>query len=517
MKQKFFVLISTFIIVAAVSGLYFVVTTIRKTPAVPLSPEEAADISVGQYPSRANSNVMPITSSRSLPILSVFSSDQETVASGCSLRFSLIPTRKAVEPFGLITYTITLLNQGKDTCRNVSISDYYTDKEHFISSNPIPTASDYYWSLGDLRPNESKKIEIVTESLVGDGEQISSEACVAADNSKDICSGNIVFIQKGASLNTSSTKNLVVEKVTGIIWGQIFNKKEFGIWVWDSPAKMTSTQAGKVIEISKQNGFNVIYVSIDDYLRILEIRNATERANRTAVYKQQLSAFITAAQKVGLEVDVVGGDKDWAAAENRWKGYALISFVKEYNVSHPGAKIRGLQYDVEPYLLPTYEIDKRKELKAFLEFIDESATRMQDVPAQFSVVIPHFYDDVQNWTPTITLNGQDAHTFSHLLKILEKKPNSTIIIMSYRNFFENNNGSKQISEVEINEATKGKYKTKIIIAQETGNVSPGYVTFYDYPKVSLFDALDEISTYFSRYPNFGGVAVHYFDSFLKME
>lgn len=517
MKQKFFILVYTFTIVAAVSALYLVVTTIQRKPATPLSAEESADIAIGQYRDRANSNIMPMTSSRGIPILNAFVPDQDAVSTGCSIRFSLVPTKKAVEPYGMITYTLTLLNQGNETCHNVSLSDYYTDKEHFISSNPSPTASDYYWAIGSLTPGASKKIEIVTEALVGDGEQIMSDACVTADNSKDVCSGNIVFVQRGASLGSSAMNNILVQKVTGAIWGQIFGRREFGIWVWDSPMKMTEAQASRVIEISKKNGFNVIYVTIDDYLPITQIRDSAERTNKTNAYMQDLSAFITAARAAGIEVDVVGGDKDWANPNNRWKGYALIDFVKQYNLTHPRSLIRGLQYDVEPYLLPSYGVDKKKELKYFLEFIDQSVTRMQNVPAQFSIVIPHFYDDVQNWTPAISYGGKEKHTFSQLMDILQRKPNSSVIIMAYRNFFENNNGIKQISEVEINEATKGKYKTKVIVAQETGNVSPNYVTFYDYPKSALFDSLDQISTYFGKYPNFGGVAVHYFDSFLKME
>lgn len=510
-------LMYTFGIVLAVSLLYIVVTTIRQTPATPLTPEEAADLSIGQYRDRQNANTMPEKATRSIPILSNLLPGQEDSPSGCSIRFSLIPDRKSVEPRGTITYGLTLLNQGSETCRNVSLSVYYTDKEHFISSVPSPTASDYYWAIDNIDPNKSKRIEISTEALVGEGEQIMSEACVAADNSQDICSNNVVFVNRGGSVTSSATNSILVQKVTGAIWGQIFGKKEFGIWVWDSPMKMTSTQASKVIEISKKNGFNVIYLTVDDYLPIVSIRNSAERNRQKDVYMKTLSSFITAAHKAGIEVDVVVGDKDWAEPSNRWKGYAFIDFVREYNLTHPGSLIRGLQYDVEPYLLSSYEVDKRKELKAYVEFIEQSAIRMQTVPVQFSIVIPHFYDDIQNWTPDFTYNGVNAHTYKHLLKALEKKPKSTIIIMAYRNFFEENNGTKQISEVEVNEATKGKYSTRVIIAQETGDVNPGYVTFHDYPKVALFDSLNEISTYFGRYSNFGGVAVHYFDSFLKMD
>lgn len=142
---------------------------------------------------------------------------------------------------------------------------------------------------------------------------------------------------------------------------------------------------------------------------------------------------------------------------------------------------------------------------------------MGDSTARFSIVIPHFYDSEVKWTPLINYNGISLYPYTHLLKILEQREASSVIIMSYRNFFEKTNGTKEISENEIQEATEGEYSTKIIIAQETGNVDPDYITFYDYPKISLFDALQEIDAYFGKYKNFDGVAVHYFDSFLRMD
>ena len=273
-----------------------------------------------------------------------------------------------------------------------------------------------------------------------------------------------------------------------------------------------------MITVSKQNGFTVLYVSIDDYLQGDDLPSR-ERKTRKEEYMKTLSYFIGAAQTAGLKVDVVGGAKDWSLTQNRWKGYELIDFVQEYNETYPQAKIRTLQYDVEPYLLSQYNADKQKVLKDFVSFIDESAYRMKNVDAGFSVVIPHFYDQAQNWTPTYTYKGHDGSTYTHLLRVLKQKDkdNTSLIIMAYRNFFEDENGTKAISEAEIEEATQGGYSTKIIIAQETGNVQPAYVTFYDYPKSSLIEAVRDIQNYFDEYDNFGGVAIHYFDPFLKME
>jgi hypothetical protein len=280
---------------------------------------------------------------------------------------------------------------------------------------------------------------------------------------------------------------------------------------------MTPAYASEVISVAKRNGFNVIYLTIDDYIPILEIRDEAARKAANEEYMKALSVFIRGAKSSGIQVDAVGGAKDWAIKENRWRGYALIDFVKEYNEAYPNARIRNLQYDVEPYLLSDYDSDKEKLLKEYVEFIDESARRMKSVPAGFSIVIPHFYDGKQKWTPAFTYKGEKAHAYTHLLKALSQKEHTQIIIMAYRNFFGEENGTRQISEVEIKEASESGYATKVIVAQETGNVPPAYVTFHDYPKVSLFDALSEIQDYYGNYKNFGGTAVHYFDSFMKLE
>lgn len=220
---------------------------------------------------------------------------------------------------------------------------------------------------------------------------------------------------------------------------------------------------------------------------------------------------------MGIQVDAEGGWRDWAQSANRWKGYALIDAVKQYNSAYPDAKLRGFQYDVEPYLLPSYETNKAQVLTEYVEFIDESIKRLSGSEIKFSIVIPHFYDSAQAWTPFITYGGKTAYTFSQLLTILEKKPGSSILIMAYRDTFEGTNGTKQIAEAELKEADAGNFSTKVIVSQETGNVEPSSVTYYGSTKAVLYDALSKIQAGFSSYSSYGGTAVHYMDSFLDLK
>lgn len=516
MRNKLFIFLYTAGIVLGVVLLNVVVTTIKKNPAMPPGPEELADTSIAQFMERSNSTRTDGETSRLFFLIEYFFPRTESLEDGCALRFSLVPEQKAVEPQGTSTYTLTVANKGKDVCENASLSMYYTETETFVSSYPEPTASDYYWAFGNLDGGRTATVMLTTKTSQGHGTQFYVDGCATADNASDICAQTVVFVQTGASKETSLTERLRIPFAEGGLWGWLFREKEFGIWIWDSPYTMNPAYAKEVISVSRKNGFNVLYVTVDDYLEVLDMP-LRERASYKENYMKSLSIFVDAAQDAGLEVDAVGGAKDWAMSDNRRKGYELIEFVKEYNKKYPRAKLRGLQYDVEPYLLTEYNADKQKVLKEFVTFIDESARRMKDMPEQFSIVIPHFYDSKQNWTPEYSYRGEKASTFTHLLNVLKQKKESSIIIMSYRNFFEGENGTKEISEAELEESSNREYPTKIIIAQETGNVTPDYVTFYDYPKLSLFDALQEMQEYFKKYKAFDGVAVHYFDSFLKME
>lgn len=280
---------------------------------------------------------------------------------------------------------------------------------------------------------------------------------------------------------------------------------ENGIWLWEPLSDSSLSQQEKMLDRIKEVGFTSVYQTVDDYL---------ETSSKSA-YSKKLSLFIAAAHARGIVVDVEGGWRDWAEPENRSKGFALIDFVTEYNIKYPDAKIRALQYDVEPYLLSEYEDNKEEILTDFVAFIDESSTRMQKTDAKFSVVIPHFYDSAQQWTPRVEYDGRTEHTFTHLLRSLERKKGNTIILMSYRNFFEGKDGVEGLSSPEIREA-RG-FSTKIIVAQETGDVSPEYVTYYGKSMAEYTAGLETIVTQFSGSKGFGGVATHYYDSYFNLE
>ncbi len=433
----------------------------------------------------------------------VLAASADTKVNSCSLRFLFAPTVTPVDAGGVISYEASITNAGTAPCRSVSYSVYYAENESFISATPNPTASNYYWNIGDLPTGKTYRARIDTRAMYGD--DVISESCASARNAQDACVVSVTAVAK----HQEPAQDAIYPAATNSA------SKESGVWLWRSPITMSTAEAEEMLSSVQNNNFNALYITIDDYVDIASLPAGSVKNSRTQAYLSSLNRVIVGASARGIAVDVVGGGPDWAISSNRWKGYALIEFVGNYNRQYPQAKIRSLQYDVEPYILSTYESNKASVLRNYVSFIDESMLRMQGVDAAFAIVIPHFYDSAQQWTPQIDYGGQQAYAFTHLLNVMQKKPGSRIIIMSYRDYFYGDNGVEELSVPELVEATQSN--VGVIIAQEVGDVEPGYVTFYGQERASFEAAVETIYSEFSQYSSFYGVATHYLDPYLQLE
>lgn len=486
----------------------------------------------------------------SISLLLVAASPKASAASDCSLELSVVSDKTSAKVGEIITRTFTLKNVAGSICKDAAYSVYYSPNESVVSTTPKPRASNYYWYAGMLTPHEVFSSTIVTKVVNSTDNQVITEGCGSANGAADSCTTSTVAISATtgtpvqsvpqvpstttqaptpvptpvvtptpvtmptypAPTSATSTPATVVSKP--LTSGS--STKENGIWVWNFPSQMDTSVGTSQLQQLAGNGFTSIYMTIDDYLDIAALPEGTQKSTAKSAYFAHIAHVVTKAQALGIAVDAEGGWRDWAYPTNTWKGFALIDAVKEYNAAYPNAKLRGFQYDVEPYLLPEYESNKAQVLAQYVAFIDQSVQRLVGTNITFSVTIPHFYDDAQAWTPSFSYNGKITFAFNHLLNILEKKPGSSILLMSYRNTFEGTSGTQQISETEIKEASKG-YSTNIIVGQETGNVDPSYVTYYGGSKADVMNAISQIKTGFGTYTRFGGTAVHYMDSFLQMK
>lgn len=319
---------------------------------------------------------------------------------------------------------------------------------------------------------------------------------------------NIAFEKRDVKENLANLISSTPQKKT------VSNEKETGVWLWTPIEYITDKYADEIIKETKDRGIKNIYLSIDSYLDIFVMQESKEKELKRQKFDETVENFIKKAKASGMTVDAEAGWKNWGVKGNTYKAVATLSYVMNFNKNHE-YKFRGFQYDVEPYLLDEYKKNKTKVLKEFLDLIKGSVYVLKDSPLEFSVVIPEFYDGSNEETPKFSYSGKKAYTIEHLLRILENKPQSKIIVMSYRNWSDGDNGSIDISKDEILKANQ--YTSKIVLAQETGDVLPPYITFHNTRFSYYKKQLNLLIKEFDKEKSFGGVATHYANALISLK
>lgn len=288
---------------------------------------------------------------------------------------------------------------------------------------------------------------------------------------------------------------------------------ENGTWLWTPILDITPNYRSEIISGAKKNGIRNIYLSVDSYLDIYVMPDGPEKNKKKKIFDETIESFISEAHKNNMTVDAEAGWRNWAEPGHEYKAFAVIDYAIEYNSAH-SEKFRGFQYDIEPYMLPSYQEDKTTVLYNLVRLVNETVTRLNNSDLELSVTIPEFYDGSREETPRYFYGLQLGYTLDHLLRVLDRRPGSKILVMAYRNFAEGKDGAIEISQDEI--GTANKYQTKIIIAQETGDVSPSYVTFHNTSRSRYNTELQTIENTFSKEQSYGGVATHYINALLAL-
>lgn len=291
------------------------------------------------------------------------------------------------------------------------------------------------------------------------------------------------------------------------------NKQEKGTWLWTDILKITPEYRDFIISEAKKEGINSIYISIDTYLDIFVMNDGIQKTEKQKQFDGILRDFIKKAKKNGISVDAEAGWRNWAEEGNTYKAFAILDYVEEFNLKYE-EKFRGIQYDIEPYMLTDFK-EKNKEIMGnFISLVDQINSRVSN-NLELSFVIPEFYDGVDGRTERFLYGLNYDFAFDHMLRILNKRGNNKIIVMAYRNFADGIDGSVSISKDEIERANK--YNVKLVLAQEFGEIEPKIYTFFDTSKRYYEKHIDEIEKSFSGEKSFGGIASHYINAFIELD
>lgn len=470
----------------------------------------------------SSANAAPTTASISTPSVAI-------THPTCTLNLRFGATSGDPVGIGTVHYTLAASNIGRTACTSASISVYYNDGETFVSSVPAPTSDGYYWKLGTLTSGQQTVITLATDraQTLAPGND-TTQACLSADNGSDACAnasaggavagttgGATVTTGENASVGESSEPPPNVPTPTLTAFPQ-HSGREIGIWQWTSLVGMSPSTMQTIIDEAAANHFTVIYQTIDAYLGIDALPDGTAKTQQLAAFNTQVSQFLSLAAAKGIAVDAEAGWRDWAEAGNTWESSDIMDFVTVYNAAHAGAaKFQGIQYDIEPYLLPQYGTDQVGILTDYITLTQNLAAKAKQDGIPLTMIIPDFYDGSPAKTPEVSIGNATDYPYAFILQALATSPNSHIIVMAYNNTANGAGGSISLAENEIHLADATD--VKVIVAQETGPVSPAYVTFNGQSRSTLFTQSGGIFTAFANNKSFGGIAVDYLDPFLQLQ
>lgn len=442
-------------------------------------------------------------------LLPLYGSDAE---GPCTPRVSFSPQQAGISQDGSLAADVIVENIGTGTCSAAYLSLYYPEGLHSVSAVPEPKSGDYFWHFQSLGAGEKSIIHLILAVTNPSFTPLMLNATLNAGNQDaeaSLSAGPSSATRMPAPVPTSTSSGSVI----------CFPREEKGMWVWNTPRGMSEAWRTKLLDTMANHGFNKAYIDGSE-LWELDGKAESERSSELATFNQGLTAFVAAARSRSIGVEVTFGYRDWGEPAQRWKPLLIIDKVLSYNASvAPEDRVCGVQSDIEPYLMDTYETDKSEVLANYLETMDQLTKKVAKSGSGISmgIVIPHFYDPVQAWTPAITRGSLTQSAYEHVLDILAQVRHSSVSIMAYRNFLEGENGVIELVTPELRIAKERAAVPHVIIAQEVGcGLDPEWVSWCGSTKAVLEGAFATLRTVFRDNQWLGGFAVNYVDPYIDL-
>ena len=321
---------------------------------------------------------------------------------------------------------------------------------------------------------------------------------------------SIVQVTTDNNTETNLTKKIPQKTVVPIA-------KNLSTWLWESPDTFTEAQLNKMFAIAETEKITTIYVRMDDYVDLYSIKDSKIKKQKINALDSAAKQFITTATMYNINVQALGGDTDWSEPEQRDYAISVFDAVINYNKANPSARFVGIQYDVEANNDPAYKINKIAVLNNYLDFASIMVSKSKE-NNNFTLgfTIPFWYDNENNNGVIVEWGGKGFKPVGYHLFDILNNTNGYAVLMDYRNYATGTDGSIANAEKELNYVKTNKLKTIIIIGQETTDVLPRKITFFDKSKQLFKVEIAKIVAAFAQNLNFGGIAIHHLQSYIDL-
>lgn len=238
-------------------------------------------------------------------------------------------------------------------------------------------------------------------------------------------------------------------------------------------------------------------VDEDKYLDFAKKNSVTEIYYYNTAFNEKTANFVQKANKKGIKVYVLWGDKDWVVDSTPLKNH--IQNYKEYQINNPDYKFEGIHLDIEPHQFEDFDEtpQKRKEyLTAFANLVYEIVDENPDIKFDFD--IPAWFND------DILLNGETKPLYQHITNIANR-----VFVMSYRDT------AKSIINFAKDELNYAKtINKKIFLCVEMNSSEGDKVSFKEESKKYMYRELKKLEQELDQ--DFG-VSIHHIETWYKLK
>ncbi|MGI8904919.1 MAG: hypothetical protein ACR2IE_00305 [Candidatus Sumerlaeaceae bacterium] len=191
-------------------------------------------------------------------------------------------------------------------------------------------------------------------------------------------------------------------------------------WLWNPEDYFSPAGRQRLVRVARKWKISAIFA---------QVHHNGLQLSQTA----ELQALIKQAAKKGIEIHALSGSPDWSDPKQLEMPLSLIDAVTSYN-QHSPAKFAGVHFDIEPYLLPRWAIEREKVVENFLTVVSSIANRGREKRLHTGFSVPFFFGDDANF------RDEKLPIFAHVMKRCDE-----VAVMAYRTRLSGSNGVERLT------------------------------------------------------------------------
>jgi hypothetical protein len=262
-------------------------------------------------------------------------------------------------------------------------------------------------------------------------------------------------------------------------------KAHLGTWVWQKQTVLDAERRSALLAFAEARGISELFVAIaDDF--------------EAGPGFEAFAELVRGAQRQHLDVLWVAGDPSWARTDKHARALDVVAWAVRINRALRARSlpaVRGLQYDVEPYLLPEWSSGRVEEQYAAL--LDELRTATREAGLDLLLAVPFW------------LGERSARGTS--LGIVAARASDELVVMAYRS-----NASAVADKATPLLRLPEARPRSILVAVETSCREPAQTTLCGVSSAELDATLAQVGARLGGEQAFGGLAVHDYPGWLAI-